>query len=272
MQPTANRAHCFRGVGSGAVASHTIFVRVEPCSRTSASIFLALVVFHMGEGHIGYDHRGKPWTATRFVYVWRCWHNILNLSHRWHWQGLTHGRKAANFLMQPTANRAHWFRGAESGVVASHTIFVRVEPCSRTSASIFLALVVFHMGAATAAVTIGENHGRRFVFGWRALVSVRHFESVHRCHWQGLTHGRKAANFLMQPTANRAHWFRGVGSGAVASHTIFVRVEPCSRTSASIFLALVVFHMGEGHCGCDHRGKPWTATRFVFGWSAVVSA
>ena len=277
MQPTANRAHCFRGVESGAVASHTIFVRVEPCSRTSASIFLALVVFHMGEGHIGYDHRGKPWTATRFVYVWMTLvfgMTFFEAVHRCHWQGLTHGRKAANFLMQPTANRAHCFRGVESGAVASHTIFVRVEPCSRTSASIFLALVVFHMGEGH----IGCDHrgkpwtATRFVYVWRQLCGMTFFELAHRCHWQGLTHGRKAANFLMQPTANRAHCFRGVESGVVASHTIFVRVEPCSRTSASIFLALVVFHMGEGHIGCDHRGKPWTATRFVYVWMALVLA
>ena len=97
----------------------------------------------------------------------------------------------------------------------------------------------------------------------RALVAARHFEAVGRYLLQGVTHGRKAANFLMQPTDNRAHCFRGVESGSVASHTTFVRVDHCCRKSASIFLAPVVFHIGKGYIGCDCRGKPRTATRVV---------
>ena len=61
--------------------------------------------------------------------------------------------------MQPTANRAHWFRGAESGAVASHTIFVRaLLPNARLQIP---SRGDLPHGAATAAVTIGENHGRR---------------------------------------------------------------------------------------------------------------
>ena len=191
MQPTANRAHCFRGVESGAVASHTIFVRVEPCSRTSASIFLALVVFHMGEGHSGCDHRGKPWTATRFCVgghlfrfdIFRC-----------HWQGLKHGTAAH---CQSSALFS-WRRVGRGGV----TIFVRVEPCSRTSASIFLALVVFHI--------IGENHGRRHA----TCVGTFFGSSVPLARFDARTQGCELPHAAHRQSSALFSW-RRVGRGGV---------------------------------------------------------